>query len=304
MHAINYQDRLLRYANSGHSHVLQFECKTPKGSKSFTVYSVARHVDEVETESISIPVNTVVLSYRQVGAAAVCRVGDPRPLVVSPRSVAYYSHGTYLTRASKGSHKLVLIAAHLPESSVVHEYLRESGLSASVRGYGEDIDHKVRALGETVLLPEGPNFFTVSGTFYLSMQLLLQARYAVDFGEIPDGLTDAFHKICEEVRARPGDDWSINTVAAELSYSPQYFSRTFKSQAGEGFHSYVQRVRFSQAVNLVCDGEANSQRILEKSGFSSVQAMHEAFRNEIGLLPGDFKILQNDVAGLRPSACA
>lgn len=293
MPAQTYRDRLRKFVSSGHSVVTLLDCSTPKGSKAFTLYQVDRQVMEVETETISIPPNTVVLDYREFGSAAIRREGDHRPLVVSPNVVSFFSTGTYHVRSAKGRHRSMLLVSHPSAGSAVHDYIRESKVEASVKSFSPETQKRIGQLSAAIEEDEGPSFFVVAGIFYSSMSVLLKQRFLVDFGEIPKNLSGVFQGICEHVRSDPTGDWSIESASKMVSYSPQYFSRTFKATAGEGFHTFVQRVRLSRAIGMITEGELRTGVLVKKAGFASLQAMRETFRSELGLLPSDFKAVMD-----------
>ncbi|MBW4084287.1 AraC family transcriptional regulator [Paenibacillus sp. S150] len=102
--------------------------------------------------------------------------------------------------------------------------------------------------------------------------------------------------IGEEVSAYVKDNYadinlSVSMIGAHFGITPQYVSRLFKEQTGQGLHDYISRIRTAEAKALLQEG-VTIEEISSRVGFSSSSAFIRVFKKYEGITPGRFKNLQ------------
>ncbi|ASA23268.1 AraC family transcriptional regulator [Paenibacillus donghaensis] len=84
---------------------------------------------------------------------------------------------------------------------------------------------------------------------------------------------------------------SVSMIGAHFGITPQYVSRLFKEQTGQGLHDYISRIRTAEAKLLLQDG-VTIEEISSRVGFSSSSAFIRVFKKYEGITPGRYKNLQ------------
>ncbi|WP_379161514.1 AraC family transcriptional regulator [Paenibacillus sp. sgz5001063] len=102
--------------------------------------------------------------------------------------------------------------------------------------------------------------------------------------------------IGEEVAAYVKDNYadinlSVSMIGAHFGITPQYVSKLFKEQTGQGLHDYISQIRTAEAKALLQDG-VTIEEISMRVGFSSSSAFIRVFKKYEGITPGRFKSLQ------------
>ncbi|KAI7256420.1 hypothetical protein KC345_g10991, partial [Hortaea werneckii] len=112
-------------------------------------------------------------------------------------------------------------------------------------------------------------------------------------------------RIGDEVSAYVQDHYadmnlSVSMIGAHFNITPQYVSRLFKEQSGQGLHDYISRVRTAAAKTLLQEG-VTIEEISARVGFTSSSAFIRVFKKYEGITPGRFKSLTLLAAGCSSS---
>ena len=67
-------------------------------------------------------------------------------------------------------------------------------------------------------------------------------------------LHPAVHRVQDAVSERPGDDWSLQRLAAVAHVTPRHLSRLFRHHVGRSPHEYVQGLRMAVAERALREG--------------------------------------------------
>ena len=78
---------------------------------------------------------------------------------------------------------------------------------------------------------------------------------------------------------------SLSEVAAHIGYTPTYFSSIFKQEIGESFKSYLDRLRFDYAHNLILSSTLTITQICKESGFDDYPNFIRRFTARFGCSP-------------------
>lgn len=82
--------------------------------------------------------------------------------------------------------------------------------------------------------------------------------------------------------------FSLNTIANELSYNPKYLSRLFKINIGIGFNEYLTNARIKYAIALFESGIDSIKNVAVLSGFSDPLYFSTVFKKIAGISPKEF----------------
>ena len=82
---------------------------------------------------------------------------------------------------------------------------------------------------------------------------------------------------------------TLSDAANYLGYDYHYVSRYFKKQFGMNFGMFLTTYRLQRAIELLEESEKTITDIAYESGFQSVRAFNECFRNHIGKSPSQYR---------------
>lgn len=82
---------------------------------------------------------------------------------------------------------------------------------------------------------------------------------------------------------------SMEQLAHQMNYTPQYVSRKFKEQMGCSPLDYTIRLRIDLARNLLCDTEATLQEIAAYVGYPDTVYFNRMFKKQTGITPGEYR---------------
>lgn len=82
---------------------------------------------------------------------------------------------------------------------------------------------------------------------------------------------------------------SMEQLAYQMNYTPQYVSRKFKEQMGCSPLDYTIRLRIDLARNLLCDTEATLQEIAAYVGYPDTVYFNRMFKKQTGITPGEYR---------------
>ena len=90
------------------------------------------------------------------------------------------------------------------------------------------------------------------------------------------------------IHARPGQDWSLQSLANAAGLSRSVFARHFRAMAGLTPMAYVRRWRIHLARRALRDGNSTVSSIAYELGYLSEAAFRASFRQETGLSPREY----------------
>jgi AraC-like DNA-binding protein len=124
----------------------------------------------------------------------------------------------------------------------------------------------------------------------------LLARLALfELAEAEDGATfvpmptdPRARRVAEMVLARPAGTRDLADLAREAGASPRTITRLFPGETELTFKEWRQRARILASVELLDSGRLSVSRVAARLGFSSAAAFGHAFRQVLGIAPGEF----------------
>jgi YesN/AraC family two-component response regulator len=82
---------------------------------------------------------------------------------------------------------------------------------------------------------------------------------------------------------------SIDTIAADLYFSPNYLNYIFKTETGETIFEYISNYRIELAKSYLLDSKTRLYEICEKLGYSHSAYFSNVFRKYTGLTPKEYR---------------
>jgi len=91
---------------------------------------------------------------------------------------------------------------------------------------------------------------------------------------------------------------SLEHAAGAAALSKFYFTRFFKEQTGQTFHTYLSQVRISRAKEFLTESDLPIIEIAYLSGFSSLKTFNRLFKTFTGVSPSTYRSGKNDAVHL------
>ncbi|MER5277200.1 GlxA family transcriptional regulator [Streptomyces sp. NPDC002809] len=91
------------------------------------------------------------------------------------------------------------------------------------------------------------------------------------------------------ITEHPGEDLSVDALAARARLSPRHFARAFQTETGMTPGRYVDRVRLEQARRLLEDTTDGVAGISRTCGYGTPEAMRRAFVKALGAAPAEYR---------------
>ncbi len=82
---------------------------------------------------------------------------------------------------------------------------------------------------------------------------------------------------------------TLEEAARQLGVSPEYLSRQYKKETGLSFTEDLRRLKVEKVKTLLVGTTLNLTRIAALTGFSDPKYMSRVFKEEVGLLPADYR---------------
>lgn len=85
---------------------------------------------------------------------------------------------------------------------------------------------------------------------------------------------------------------TLGMVAAEVNFSPEYFSRMFTRETGMNFTVFLNNLRMRRAMELLEHTDKKVYEIAEEVGYSSLSYFSTAFKKSFGRTPAEYQALK------------
>lgn len=86
---------------------------------------------------------------------------------------------------------------------------------------------------------------------------------------------------------------TMEEAARILAVSPEYLSRLYKKETGVSFTEEIRNCRVEKMKTLLIGTNLNLTQIASLTGFSDPKYMSRVFRDVVGMLPADYRKVQN-----------
>lgn len=150
---------------------------------------------------------------------------------------------------------------------------------------GGDTNHFKKELD--FLLNMSVNFEQYRNTFcthIIRLMTQITENYSSQYSRaISEAVTYIIHHYSEPV--------SLNTVAANVELSPNYFSELFKKETGQNFSDFLISYRIEKAKKLLSGSDKNISEIAQEVGYSDVRYFGKLFKRKVEITPSEYKKL-------------
>jgi AraC family transcriptional regulator len=97
------------------------------------------------------------------------------------------------------------------------------------------------------------------------------------------------HEVQAFLAQNLADDVDLNTIAAQASLSPYYFTRQFTAMIGMPPYRYLITLRIQRAAELLRGSDLTVTQILHRVGFHSPSHFTTTFRRHMGMSPTAYR---------------
>jgi AraC family transcriptional regulator len=98
-----------------------------------------------------------------------------------------------------------------------------------------------------------------------------------------------WRRLIDFIEANLEGDLSLDSLAAEVSISPLYLPRAFKTAVGQSPHQYVLKRRIERARDLLTQTDAPIADVALAAGFSSQSHLSNWFLRVVGMPPAEYR---------------
>jgi len=100
---------------------------------------------------------------------------------------------------------------------------------------------------------------------------------------------EPLREVQQWINEHPGDDLTVESLAARARLSPRHFARAFQAETGTTPGRYVDRVRLEHARRLLEDTADGVEEISRACGYGTPEAMRRAFVKTLGAGPAEYR---------------
>jgi len=115
-----------------------------------------------------------------------------------------------------------------------------------------------------------------------------QTQYSAGLN-VQAAATPQLRKLIADLGADPTGDLSLPRLAERAGMTERTFSRVFHKETGTTPAAFVEMARIDRAKALLETSAWPLARVADRSGFTSLDALHRAFQKRVGATPGDYR---------------
>lgn len=95
-------------------------------------------------------------------------------------------------------------------------------------------------------------------------------------------------KVLDYIDRNYNTDLKLESIAALFNYNSSYMGKLFKTEIGECFNTYIDRIRLKKAKQLLKEGFKVYQ-VAEKLGYKDIDYFYKKFKKYNGMSPSEYK---------------
>lgn len=84
-------------------------------------------------------------------------------------------------------------------------------------------------------------------------------------------------------------DLKLEGLSEIFNYNSAYLGKLFKSEVGENFNTYLDKVRIKEAKKLLLEDYVKVYQISEKVGYKNIDYFHSKFKKYVGMSPMSYR---------------
>jgi AraC-like DNA-binding protein len=211
------------------------------------------------------------------------------PVVVPANTVFLCRSRTARMRVTKGKHNSTIVlwkASSLPKLAASFEKSKRYMAAQSVFPLHAN---SMELLTKMVNEPNRNFELIMIGILYTTIGQIIMSKDDFDLCPIDHLFPESLQPLLQMVRKEPAKYWPVPEAANIVGYSGHHFSRVFKQYSGMKFQSFVERCRTAYAIELLITSKMSVDSIATKAGFGAPQALRDAFKEILGIMPSDLR---------------
>jgi transcriptional regulator GlxA family with amidase domain len=118
---------------------------------------------------------------------------------------------------------------------------------------------------------------------------LIRLARTAPISPAPAGLQTAVDKMRTAIAESYHSNLTIARVADAAGLHPNHAMRVFKSATGSSIGQYILYFRLAHAKRLLASTDLTLPFVTIKSGFGSDRRLFDAFRQELGITPNEYR---------------
>lgn len=91
------------------------------------------------------------------------------------------------------------------------------------------------------------------------------------------------------INANFDKDLTLEELAREINFSPNYLGKLFRTETGTTFHEYLNNLRLKHACSLLTFSEMTVKEIAFAAGYNSVEYFLYVFKKKLRTTPSDYR---------------
>lgn len=103
------------------------------------------------------------------------------------------------------------------------------------------------------------------------------------------GISRPVRICCDYIDTHPEEELTLRVLANKVGYTENYLARKFKREMGTPINAYVRKARVHRAKMLLSATNLGISDIAERLHFCSWSYFSEAFQNEVGMTPSEYR---------------
>ena len=265
----------------------------PSSSGCFKILNFEQDVPETLDGSSDFGPETWALLFKRQGTTLYKADEHQNPVVVPANTILLCRSRSLKMRLTKGMHSSTIVlwkASSLPRLAASFD---KSKRYLAVQSISPKHSQTVRLFQNLISEPNKNFEMMMIGILYTTIGLMLSGKDEINLSFIDHSFPDSMVPLLDMVRKDPAKYWPIPEAANIVGYSGHHFSRVFKQCSGMKFQSFVERCRTTHAIEMLVNTKMSVDMIAEKSGFGAPQALRDAFKEILGIMPSDLRGFNN-----------
>ncbi|MFC5559938.1 AraC family transcriptional regulator [Ureibacillus thermophilus] len=98
-------------------------------------------------------------------------------------------------------------------------------------------------------------------------------------------------EVANYVQQHPGDNHTVESLAARANFSPRYFSKKFKEIMGQTIQSYIVETRIKRAEHLLHYTGMSVTEVADALGYNNIHFFSRQFKAYTGKSPSEIRMI-------------
>lgn len=123
----------------------------------------------------------------------------------------------------------------------------------------------------------------------LGVALTLESTHLTDPARLAAIVDPTVGPVLNAITARPGDPWTVPSMAKSVHVSKSYFSERFRTLVGKPPLQYLTEIRMQKACGLLRESVLEISNIAALVGYESASSFSNAFKRHCGCTPAHYR---------------